>query len=79
MLNFRASPTGIPLPPSPPRKGGYMTDTTVPSPVLPVDPLAPRKTAEAMMRGARPQLPVVRRGRAVSQIPQGGRRLPVVR
>ena len=34
-----------------------MTDTTVPSPVLPVDPLAPRKTAEAMMRGARLRCP----------------------
>jgi uncharacterized protein (DUF983 family) len=34
-----------------------MSDIPVPSSVLPVDPLAPRKTAEAMMRGARLQCP----------------------
>lgn len=54
---YSGEPDGIPLPQSLPRKGGYMTDTTVPSLALPVDPLAPRKTAEAMMRGARSQCP----------------------
>ncbi len=34
-----------------------MTDLSVPSSVLPVDPLAPRKLSEAMLRGARLRCP----------------------
>ena len=39
-----------------------MTDTTVPSSVLPVDPLAPRKTSEAVLRGARLRCPACGEG-----------------
>ena len=39
-----------------------MTDVPVSASVLPVDPLAPRKTAEAMMRGARLHCPACGEG-----------------
>jgi uncharacterized protein (DUF983 family) len=40
-----------------------MTDTTVPATLLPVDPLSPRKTSEAISRGARLHCPSCGEGR----------------